>query len=190
MQTLEQSIQYYFGKVSPKEMQVISSYFKPKKITKGEVLLRAGSQCNFMSFIQSGIVRIFVQLPEKEVTQWLSTPGYFLTDIASFLFQTSARWNMQALTDGEILTISLEDYQKMAREIPKWHELEKLFIAKCFVTIEERVFGFLSLSAEERYQLFFEHNKELFLQVPLQYIASMLGMTPETFSRIRKKLQH
>jgi CRP-like cAMP-binding protein len=54
--------------------------------------------------------------------------------------------------------------------------------------LEDRVFGHLSLSAEERYLQFFNQNKELFNQVPLQYIASMLGMTPETFSRIRKSL--
>jgi CRP-like cAMP-binding protein len=53
--------------------------------------------------------------------------------------------------------------------------------------LEDRIFSHLSMSAEDRYQFFFQHNKELFNQVPLQYIASMLGMTPETFSRIRKK---
>lgn len=61
-------------------------------------------------------------------------------------------------------------------------------MAKCFTMMEDRIFAHLSMTAEERYQLFFEQNKELFQQVPLQYIASMLGMTPETFSRVRKKL--
>jgi CRP-like cAMP-binding protein len=65
--------------------------------------------------------------------------------------------------------------------------LEKLFIARCFIMLEDRIFTHLSMTAEERYNFFFENNKELFNQVPLQYIASMLGMTPETFSRIRKK---
>ena len=65
--------------------------------------------------------------------------------------------------------------------------LEKLFIVRCFSMMEDRIFSHLSMSAEERYNLFFESNRELFNQVPLQYIASMLGMSPETFSRIRKK---
>ncbi|HEY5823130.1 MAG TPA: cyclic nucleotide-binding protein, partial [Cyclobacteriaceae bacterium] len=64
---------------------------------------------------------------------------------------------------------------------------EKLFMVRCFSIMEDRIFGHLSMSAEERYQFFFNQNKELFNQVPLQYLASMLGMTPETFSRIRKK---
>lgn len=71
--------------------------------------------------------------------------------------------------------------------IPKWAELEKMFIIHCFVTLEDRIQTHLSMTAEERYHYFFENNKDLFNQVPLQYIASMLGMTPETFSRIRKK---
>jgi CRP-like cAMP-binding protein len=65
--------------------------------------------------------------------------------------------------------------------------LEKLFIAKCFAILEDRIFSHLSMTAEERYHFFFGNNKVLFNQVPLQYIASMLGMTPETFSRIRKR---
>lgn len=65
--------------------------------------------------------------------------------------------------------------------------MEKQFIAGCFVQLEDRVFSHLSLSAEERYDKLFENNKEIFNQVPLQYLASMLGMSPETFSRIRNK---
>jgi CRP-like cAMP-binding protein len=64
---------------------------------------------------------------------------------------------------------------------------EKRFLAQYFVMMEDRIFSHLSMTAEERYNLFFENNSELFNQIPLQFIASMLGMTPETFSRIRKK---
>jgi hypothetical protein len=71
--------------------------------------------------------------------------------------------------------------------VPLWYELEKMFLIRCFTFIEERIMSHLSMTAEERYHFFFENNKELFNQVPLHYIASMLGMTPETFSRIRKK---
>ncbi|OGS76943.1 MAG: Crp/Fnr family transcriptional regulator [Candidatus Fluviicola riflensis] len=132
-------------------------------------------------------MRIYVQTEDKEVTQWISTKGYFVTDLAGFVFETPARWTIQALTDVELFTINRSDYVKLGQLIPKWHELEKLFITRCFIILEDRIFTHLSMTAEERYNFFFENNKELFNQVPLQYIASMLGMTPETFSRIRKK---
>lgn len=188
MTELEQYINSYFGVVDAEEIATIGSLFQSTSIKKGDYFLKTGSYCNQLSFIQSGMLRIFVSAEDKEITQWISTQGYFVTDLSSFVFQTPARWNIQALTDTELFTIGRADYQKIGAELPKWHELEKLFIARCFTMLEDRIFSHLSMTAEERYSLFFENNPELFNQVPLQYIASMLGMTPETFSRIRKKL--
>jgi CRP-like cAMP-binding protein len=187
MTELEQYINTYFGVVDSSELEQISSLFTPTTLHKGEFFLKSGKDCNKLSFIQSGMLRIYVATEEKDITQWISTKGYFVTDLSSLIFETPARWTIQALTDTELFTISREDYNRIGKTIPKWHTLEKLFLARCFTILEDRIFSHLSMSAEERYQFFFEHNKELFNQVPLQYIASMLGMTPETFSRIRKK---
>lgn len=187
-QELSYYIKQYFNVVDNRDLEVISSFFKVEKIKKNDYFLELGKESKKLSFINSGLFRIYTYYNDKEVTQWISTKGYFITDLSSFIFNTPARWNIQALTDTEIYTISKEDYLKLIELVPAWHEIEKLFIAKCFTILEERVFSFLSMSAEERYEYFFEHNKELFNQVALQYIASMLGMSPETFSRVRKKL--
>lgn len=187
MTELEQYIQSYFGIAQPSDLLRISTLFKPQQLKKGDYFLKTGQYSNNLSFIRTGMIRIYVVLEDKEVTQWISTPGYFVTDLSSLVFETPARWMMQALTDTELFTISRDDYRNIGQMIPQWHELEKLFIAKCFTILEDRIFTHLSMTAEERYHFFFEKNRELFNQVPLQYIASMLGMTPETFSRIRKK---
>jgi CRP/FNR family transcriptional regulator, anaerobic regulatory protein len=187
MTNLEHYIQSYFGIIQPEELEMIVALFKPTSLKKSDYFLKSGRACNQLSFIQSGILRVFVDAEDKEVTQWISTKGYFITDLSSLVFETPARWNIQALSDAELFTISRTDYIRIGTLIPKWHELEKLFIAKCFTILEDRIFSHLSMSAEERYHFFFQQNSELFNQVPLQYIASMLGMTPETFSRIRKK---
>lgn len=187
MSDLANYIQSYFG-VNEKEIALIEAMFNETHIKKGDYFLQSGSVCNKLSFVQTGLMRIFVTIDDKEVTQWISTKGYFVVDLASLVFSTPARWTIQALTDATLYTISRDNYNKIGEVVPKWHELEKLFLAKCFITLEDRIFTHLSMSAEERYQHFFEHNKELFNQVPLQYIASMLGMTPETFSRVRKKM--
>jgi CRP-like cAMP-binding protein len=187
MTELEQNIKSYFGVIEKDDLKTISSLFHLTTIKKGDYFLKTGRPCDKLSFIKSGLLRIFIATEDKEVTQWISTQGYFVTDLSSLLFETPARWTIQALTDSELYTISGEDYRKIGNLVPKWHELEKLFIAKCFTILEDRIFTHLSMTAEERYKFFFEGNKELFNQVPLQYIASMLGMTPETFSRIRKK---
>jgi len=184
---LEHYIKSYFGVVQLDELKTISSLFELTTIKKGDYFLKTGSQSNNMSFIQSGLMRVFSLTEDKEITQWISTKGYFVVDLSSFVFESPARWSIQALVDTDIYTISRIDYNKIGTLIPKWNQLEKLFIVRCFTMLEDRVFSHLSMSAEERYNLFFENNKELFNQVPLQFIASMLGMTPETFSRIRKK---
>lgn len=186
MTELEHYIKSYFG-VKQNDLEHIVSLFKLTELKKGDYFLKTGGSCNKLSFIKSGLLRIYVSTKDKEVTQWISTKGYFVTDLSSLIFDTPARWTIQALTDVELYTISKEEYNKIGKLIVQWHELEKLFIARCFTILEDRIFSHLSMTAEERYHFFFEHNKELFNQVPLQYIASMLGMTPETFSRIRKK---
>jgi len=184
---LEASIKSSFGIINVDQLKTICSFFKLKTYKKGEFLLKTKQQSNALSFIQDGLMRIYVTTEDKEITQWISTKGNFTTDLSSFIFGTPSRWNIQALVDSQVYTIHKNDYDKLNELIPEWNQLEKLFIAKCFTFLEDRIFSHLSMTAEERYNFFFEHNRQLFNQVPLQYIASLLGMTPETFSRIRKK---
>ena len=184
---LSNYIQSYFDVVAKEQLDLIASKFKQEELQRNDYFLKEGDVCNKLSFIASGSIRIFNFNDKKEITQWISTPGFFITELSSFLFDKSSRWNMQALNDVSLYTIYKKDYLALGKELPQWHEIEKYFIAKCFTIVEDRVYSFLSMSAEERYQQFFEHHKELFQQVPLQYIASMLGMSAETLSRIRGK---
>lgn len=186
MTELEQYIQTYFD-ARTEDLASIASAFTYKTVSKGDYLLKEQRPCTQLSFIKAGLVRIYANKNDKEVTQWISTPGYFVTDLASFIFNTPARWNMQALTDCELYTIDKNNYDALGNNIPEWHKLEKLFLAKCFIILEERVNSHLFMTAEERYNQLLAISSELFNQVPLQYLASMLGMTPETLSRLRKK---
>jgi CRP/FNR family transcriptional regulator, anaerobic regulatory protein len=186
MTELEKYIQTYF-RVSNDELSSISSFFKPVTFKKGDYFLKTGRYGDRLGFVQTGIIREFVEIDDKEITKWISTKGYFVVDLASFVFHQTARWNIQALTDCELYVIDNKDYQKIGQVIPNWANLEKLFIAKCFTVLEDRIITHLSMTAEERYDQLFNFNPALFNQVPLQYLASMLGMTPETFSRLRKK---
>lgn len=186
MTELEKYIQTYFG-VSNDELKKISAFFKPMTLKKGDYFLKTGWYSDRLGFVQSGMIREFVFIDDREVTKWISTQGFFTVDLSSFIFQLPARWNIQALTSCELFAINSSDYQKIGQAIPRWNELEKLFIVKCFAVLEDRIVQHLSMSAEERYHQLYNFNKALFNQVPLQYLASMLGMRPETLSRLRKK---
>ena len=187
MTELEQHIKSYFGVAETNDLNTIVSFFKSTTIKKGDFLLKSGNRCSGLTFVHAGLLRMFANTGTKEVTQWISTQGYFTADLSSFIFETPSRFSIQALADAEASTISRDDYKRLGVLLPKWHEFEKLFLTRYFIMMEQRVFTHLSMTAEERYDSFFEQNKDLFNQVPLNYIASMLGMTPETFSRIRKK---
>lgn len=184
---LSTHIAAYFGLENRSHVSRIVDMFQPEHLDRGTYFVEAGRRCDRLSFIRSGLTRTYVEHDNREVTQWIGYPETFITDLGSLVFEQAARWHIQAITDVEVLSLYRSDYVRLGAMIPEWHLLEKLFIAKCFTVLEERVFMHLSLTAEERYQMLFEQHRDLFQQVPLQYLASMLGMTPETFSRIRRK---
>lgn len=186
MSELKKHIIETFG-FTESEFQQIKNFFKPKKFLKGEYFLKEGQFVRQMGFVERGILREFLQVNEKEITKWFSTSGYFAVDLSGFLFDQKSKVNYQSMTDVELLTISKENYNNISTRVPRWDKLEKMFLAKCFTVLENRVIAHLALSAEERYHQLFAGNPTLFNEVPLNQIASMLGMSAETLSRIRKK---
>jgi CRP-like cAMP-binding protein len=185
---LQEYIHTYF-EIASQEVNKIAVLFQDQSIKKGAFWIKKDTYNSPLSFIKTGYLRFsaYDQNSQKEITQWIATPGGFLGDLSSLVFDTPIRWNIEALSDCQLHTISNSNYQKIGQLIPQWEALEKRFIAKCFISLENRIFQLLSLSAEERYDHLFEQDPDLFNAVPLQYIASMLHMSPETLSRIRKR---
>lgn len=186
MSALEKHIQSYFG-IANEDIANIATCFKKIELKKGEFYLKVNHVSDRLGFVESGILREFVQTPDKEVTKWISTAGYFVVDLSSFFFNQSARWNIQAISDCVIHVIEKKEYEQLNHKLAQWPELEKRFIAKCFTVMEDRLMTFLSMNAEQRYHFLYNFNKDLFVTVPLNYLASMMGMSPETLSRLRKK---
>lgn len=124
---------------------------------------------------------------KKEITHWVYWENNVINDVSSFYLNQPAQWNFQALTDCQIYALSYDNYQKIGTLLNDWNKYEELLIIKLFVTLENRIRTFLSMNSEERYHFLFKAHPEIFNQVPLIYIASILSMTPETLSRIRRK---
>lgn len=176
-----------FFEIPTAQLTKVETKFRPQKLNKGEYWFHEGDHVHKIAFQVSGFLRVFANTNRNDVTQWVSMPNYFVTDIASFFNGMPARWTVQALTDVELMVIQAHEFEKLAHEIPGWPVLERKFLVKCFAMMENRIFSMLHHTAEERYQLLFSQFPELFNQVPLQYLASMMGMSPETLSRLRSK---
>lgn len=187
LKDFNEHIQEYFGKLTDQELSMIGAYFQEEKLQKNDFFTESDKVCDKLSIVKSGILRVYAWSDGKEITQWISTEDYLITEVMGFFFDQPNRWTIQAFSDTVLMTITKTNYQKLCQEFPNWNALEKRLLVKCFAMMEDRIFSHLSMSAEERYNLYFEQHKALFNQVPLQYIASVLGMTAETFSRIRRR---
>lgn len=168
------------------ELADILSHFHVRHLAKGELWLRTGEVCEYLAFINQGVMRMYHDIDGSEVTQWLTAENTFITAVSSFVFRTPSRWYINAVTDCSVLVISHAHFE-LLKKYSKWLEFDSMALANAFALLEERMFFQLSMSADERYMQLMQNTPSLLNRVPLQYIASMLGITPETLSRLRKK---
>jgi hypothetical protein len=187
MTELEQYLRSYTG-VTDDDMNTLVSYFHLTTMEKGDYFVKAGRVCDKLSFQRSGLIRSCAMHGEKEVTQWISSKGYFITDLNGIISNQPSRFDVYALTHSELFTISKKDYLNLPNVLPAWPALERVLITRCFGFLETRIFALLSMTAEEQYKYLLDQNPDLFTQVPMKYLASMMGMTPESLSRVRNKI--
>lgn len=187
MNLLKECIQKQIS-IASGELEEIASHFTSYDLSEGEFLLREGQYCELLAFVQQGYLRLFHTIDGQEITHWISSAPGFITAVTSFIFKHPSRWNIQALTSAKLLVIRRDDHFKLLDKYPRWLEFDNLALARAFALQEERMFSHLYMTAEERYLKLLAENPAIFNQVQLQHIASMLGIKPETLSRLRKKI--
>lgn len=175
--------------LSDKEFEDISKYFKPITLKEGAYFVEEGEKCNRIAFIRRGFMRAFYEInDEMEVTKYIQPKHTLITAFASFNSREPSQEYIQALTDCELWVIDYDSMQKLYAKYPKWQELGRIVMEQIHQHLEKRILSFLTQNAEERYRSLVQENPRLIQDVPLRYIASMLGITPETLSRIRQKV--
>ncbi len=166
------------------------SKLQRRVILKKAVFLKASKIENFISFIESGVVRLFIpkENPEKEITFGFSFKNQFVSAYDSFLTQTPSAYQLQALTETTILSITYEDLQLVYKHTQIGNLIGRLTAERLFLIKSKREQNLLNLSAEERYLKLFKERPELLKKIPLKYISSYIGVTAQALSRIRKRL--
>ena len=188
-------IKLYLDKIasiSSSDWNFFISKLHRRIITKKSVFIKVNQIENHISFIESGIVRLFIPSdnPEKEITFGFSFKNQFVSAYDSFLTQSPSNYQLQALTETAMLSISYEDLQSVYKSTQIGNLIGRLTAEDLFLIKSKREQDLLNLNAEQRYLKLFKERPELLKSVPLKYISSYIGVTAQALSRIRKRLVH
>ena len=172
---------------TPELVEAFQHIMSSEKYSKNAILHRAGTVCNHMFIITSGIARVFYYKEDKDISCHFTAEQETITTIDSFIQRKKSKYNIEALEDLEVLKISHSDLENLFDKNPKYERFGRLFLQKIYMDLVERIDDLQLHSAQERYEILLQKKPYLFQRVASKHIASFLSITPETLSRIRGK---
>ncbi|WP_187264785.1 Crp/Fnr family transcriptional regulator [Pontibacter beigongshangensis] len=175
--------------LTEEEQAQIKTYLTFKKLRKKQYLLQEGDVCKVIAFVEKGALRAFsVDDNSNEHIIQFGLEGWTISDLYSFLTGEPATYNIEALEDSELVIISKSAHEELLQTMPKYETFTRLNITGAYLAMQRRLTSTNSSSVEERYQDFISLYPHIAQRVPQHMIASYLGLTPETLSRIRKRI--
>lgn len=184
------ALQLAIQQISPLEGQALDDFMQAWKYwncTKDHFLLREHTVSDYIYFIEKGAARIFYHKKEKEVTEWIALDGQFFLSITSFFQRSPSHLVIQALEPSLVYGIHHNDLMALA---DKHHAVEKMLrkmVTLSLILSQQRMDSIQFETAHERYERLLQNTPNIIQRVPLSYIASFLGVTLETLSRIRSQ---
>lgn len=181
----------FVQKNSPASKQTlmdIAEHFEEKTIFKNDYLLKEGQISNDYLFLANGFMRAFTFDTEgNEVTTYFYPKNRVVFEASSFFMRAISTENIQALTDCKSYSITFEKLNMLFHSVPEFREFGRAMLVKEFSAYKQRTLAMINKSAEERYANLISTNKEIFQHAQLKHIASYLGITDTSLSRIRKE---
>lgn len=176
--------------LAPDQQDIIKRYLIPKKIRKNQYLLQEGDIARYAAFVEKGALRAYsVDKKGAEHIIQFAFEGWTISDMYSFMTGNPATYNIDALEDSELVLISRSAQEEILKQIPEYEVYTRLQITGAYMAMQKRITSMLSLSLEERYIHLTRLYPNLVQRVPQRMIASYMGLTPETLSRVRRKIK-
>jgi CRP-like cAMP-binding protein len=171
------------------EAEYFVSLFRHRKILKRQFLLQAGDICRYESFVVNGCLRAYFVEPSGSfhIVQF-AVEDWWTSDLKSFMQQTPATLNIDALEPTDVLQIDKDSLDLLYQQIPQTERMFRMMLTNAFIAHQQRIIDNLCKPAAERYLAFIEKYRNISQRVPQAQIASYLGMTPEFLSQIRRNL--
>jgi CRP-like cAMP-binding protein len=175
--------------LTEEEIDYIKTFLKPKKLRKKQYLLQEGDVCGFIAFVERGALRAY-SVDEKGTEHIIqfALEGWLISDLYSFLTSEPATYHIDALEDCELVLISKAANEELLSKMPRYETWIRLQITGAYIAMQKRLTSILSLSLEERYTAFIKIYPDIIQRVPQHMVASYMGLTPETLSRVRSKM--
>ncbi|MCE7065115.1 Crp/Fnr family transcriptional regulator [Dyadobacter sp. CY326] len=175
-------------KLSDPEKEEIQKAFKAKHLRKRQYLLQEGDVCKHMAFIIKGAGRMYaVKENSQETVIRLAIESWWLGDYESYNLQTPSCYNIEMTEDSDVLLITHESMQDLSKTVPAFDLMIREIDRKATIATQKRIHSSISLDAEERYGQIAKTYPDFIRRFPQSMIASYLGISAETLSRIRKK---
>jgi CRP-like cAMP-binding protein len=160
--------------------------FYPRQMLKRQFLLQQGDVCGQIAFVEKGALYSYAidYNGSKRVVRF-AFEGWWIANMQSFFTKTPSMLNIEVLENCKLLIINKQNHEKLLHELPAYERYHRIILQNAYIALHERIENSLGLSAEEKYERFIKHKPELLNRVPQNLVASYLGMTPETLSRVR-----
>ncbi len=175
--------------ITDEEFDFCKTLFIPKKLRKRQYLLQEGDVNKYTSFVEKGMLRTYsVDEKGNEPILQFSFEGWWVADLYSFLTNEPSKYNIEALEDCELLLITKPSWDTMLDKIPALERYFRILIQNSLIATQQRLMGSISETAQEKYTKLIDNFPGCLHRVPQHMIASYLGITPETLSRIRGQM--
>lgn len=174
---------------SAADLEDIVACFKLSSFSKGNFFVKEESRAPYLGFIEEGVFQYFYNQDGNEITTYVVGQNGFIASLPCFLHDKPSMENIRAITNARVWMIHKDQFDKLKTAIRGFKDFYILILEQQLICIEESRFALLTLSAEERYAALLEKEPELLQQIPLQFLASTLGITPRHLSRIRNKIR-